>query len=141
MPILQFHPFSSAVDATFWTALAGLKIDSMKLSSERVPITAFYSFTSSQKLPALCCLSSKSFGAGLELSQDIAMAGSLWNTNTIEDFSNIDKTALIAAEAAVIWDAIRTGTALSNPDILNSFIVISFADLKRYKFDCSMIAN
>lgn len=42
MPIVQFAPFSSLVQPTFWHELTRLKIDVLKLSDESVPITATY---------------------------------------------------------------------------------------------------
>lgn len=39
-----------------------------------------------------------------------------------------------ALKAAQIWDAIRDGTIYSCPSLLASFIIICFADLKKYKF-------
>ena len=33
-----------------------------------------------------------------------------------------------------IWTAIRDGSALADPSLLNSFVLLTFADLKRFKF-------
>lgn len=74
------------------------------------------------------------------------------NVNTIEDYRNVDKTALLtqagrtvhwnhssafasqSLTVAQIWDAIEDGTIYSCPSLLASFIMICFADLKKYKF-------
>ncbi|KAL8953528.1 MAG: hypothetical protein Q9222_000632 [Ikaeria aurantiellina] len=56
------------------------------------------------------------------------------NVNTIEDYRNLDKTALLTQAGRTIWDAINDGTIYSCPSLLASFVVISFADLKKYKF-------
>ncbi|KAJ1343897.1 E1-like protein-activating enzyme Gsa7p/Apg7p [Batrachochytrium salamandrivorans] len=41
--VLQYEPFQSAVDTTFWHSLAKNKIDIYKLDDESVPIQGFYS--------------------------------------------------------------------------------------------------
>ncbi len=33
-----------------------------------------------------------------------------------------------------IWTAIRDGSALRDPGLLNSFVLLTFADLKRFRF-------
>uniref|UniRef100_A0A3Q3ARG7 Ubiquitin-like modifier-activating enzyme ATG7 n=1 Tax=Kryptolebias marmoratus TaxID=37003 RepID=A0A3Q3ARG7_KRYMA len=60
--------------------------------------------------------------------------GTLYNTNTLDAFKNTDKKALLEKEAAEIWDAIQSGAALKNPSILCRFILLTFADLKKYHF-------
>lgn len=40
--VLQFIPFSSSIDPTFWHALTKLKIDVLKLRDQPVPIQAWY---------------------------------------------------------------------------------------------------
>ena len=42
MPIIQFQPFSSIVQPSFWHALTNLKIDVLRLSDAAVPIQASY---------------------------------------------------------------------------------------------------
>ncbi|MED6253213.1 Autophagy protein 7, partial [Ataeniobius toweri] len=58
----------------------------------------------------------------------------LYNTNTLDAFKATDKKALLEKEAKEIWDAIQTGAALKNPSILCRFILLTFADLKKYHF-------
>lgn len=60
--------------------------------------------------------------------------GFIKNVNTIEEFTNTDKNAMIRKAGEQIWDAIRDGTIYSIPSLLSSFKVLSFADLKKYKF-------
>ena len=42
MPIVQFAPFSSLVQPSFWHELTNLKIDVLRLSDETLPISAVY---------------------------------------------------------------------------------------------------
>ncbi|KAL8903565.1 MAG: hypothetical protein Q9207_003840 [Kuettlingeria erythrocarpa] len=60
--------------------------------------------------------------------------GMIKNVNTIEDYRNLDKNAILAQAGRTIWDAIRDGTIYSCPSLLASFVVVCFADLKKYKF-------
>lgn len=43
MPIVQFAPFSSLVEPSFWHALTNLKIDVLRLSDDAIDLTASYS--------------------------------------------------------------------------------------------------
>ncbi|KAL8779871.1 MAG: hypothetical protein Q9213_006741 [Squamulea squamosa] len=60
--------------------------------------------------------------------------GMIKNVNTIEAYRNLDKTAILTQAGRTIWDAIRDGTIYSCPSLLASFVVLSYADLKKYKF-------
>lgn len=80
--------------------------------------------------------------------------GVLHNKNTIEDFRNCDKIALMKDEGRKIWDSIIDGSCLENPSLFARFFVLSFAvrnsvtllrnqyvdflsllqDIKKYKF-------
>ena len=61
----------------------------------------------------------------------VAATGSLKNFNTIEDFKNADKSALFTAVADEIWSSITVDKSTA---LLNRFLVITFADLKKYKY-------
>lgn len=43
MPIVQFAPFSSLVEPSFWHALTNLKIDVLRLSDDAVDLSGSYS--------------------------------------------------------------------------------------------------
>ncbi|XP_042303406.1 ubiquitin-like modifier-activating enzyme ATG7 [Sceloporus undulatus] len=60
--------------------------------------------------------------------------GMLYNTNTLESFKSCDKKFLLDQAAIEIWDAIISGDAVENPVLLNKFLLLTFADLKRYRF-------
>lgn len=77
----------------------------------------------------------------------IPVLGSLKNFNTIEDFKAADKAALFNAEAQKVWSFyISTSYISLIPQIwdhilasrdtssLNRFLIIAFADLKKYKY-------
>ena len=46
----------------------------------------------------------------------------------------MDKKALLDQHGAKVWDAITSGEALSNPKLLNPFVLCTFADLKKHTF-------
>ncbi|GKA47337.1 ubiquitin-like modifier-activating enzyme ATG7 [Tanacetum coccineum] len=60
--------------------------------------------------------------------------GILYNTNTLEGFHALDKQGLLKSEAKKIWEDIRSGKADEDSSVLSRFLVISFADLKKFNF-------
>lgn len=60
--------------------------------------------------------------------------GMIKNFNTIEEFKKADKSAMLHQAAKSIWDGIKDGSIFSVPSLLSSFIILSFADLKKYHF-------
>ncbi|OAJ39464.1 E1-like protein-activating enzyme Gsa7p/Apg7p [Batrachochytrium dendrobatidis JEL423] len=143
--ILQYEPFQSAVDATFWHTLGSNKINLYKLDDASVPIQGFYSSggayyhinsSHSDALPSRLCVSSTSFSKIQRQpdSRSCIVPGVLKNTNTIEDFKSVDKNSLIKTVSLEIWQDILSGAAVADPTLLNKFLLLTFADLKKYKF-------
>ncbi|PFX29993.1 Ubiquitin-like modifier-activating enzyme ATG7 [Stylophora pistillata] len=62
------------------------------------------------------------------------MQGTLINTNTIEAFRTYNKMELIQSFGQKIWDTVKSGKALEDPSVLCQFVLMTFADLKKYKF-------
>lgn len=62
------------------------------------------------------------------------MQGTLINTNTIEAFRTYNKMELIQSFGQEIWDTVKSGKALEDPSVLCQFVLMTFADLKKYKF-------
>ncbi|GAO19463.1 hypothetical protein UVI_02064170 [Ustilaginoidea virens] len=52
------------------------------------------------------------------------------------DYDKLDDSArnVLGLYEARIWDAINDGTIYSVPSLLSSFVILSYADLKKYKF-------
>lgn len=63
----------------------------------------------------------------------ITFKGHLTNFNTIEDFKKVDKPALFNKHAQAIWLAITRANSPTLQD-LNPFFLLTFADLKKFKF-------
>eukprot|EP01114_Cavostelium_apophysatum_P021406 TRINITY_DN7457_c0_g1_i3.p1 TRINITY_DN7457_c0_g1~~TRINITY_DN7457_c0_g1_i3.p1 ORF type:complete len:569 (-),score=161.84 TRINITY_DN7457_c0_g1_i3:54-1760(-) len=49
-------------------------------------------------------------------------------------FRDLDKVKLFNATAEQIWKDIVSGAAIANPTLLSRFLLISYADIKKYKF-------
>ncbi|KAI9736810.1 MAG: Autophagy protein 7 [Claussenomyces sp. TS43310] len=143
---LQYAPFESQIELPFYSALSSLKIDHDRLDDSARPVLGLYEPAISSAQDRSCRMQV----LGNALTSDTVTAGcvradgKIKNVNTIEDFKNMDKTAMLqttgkqvsAAEEIKypIWDAINDGTIYSVPSLLSSFTILSFADLKKYKF-------
>ncbi|KAI9356997.1 hypothetical protein DFJ73DRAFT_821772 [Zopfochytrium polystomum] len=150
--LVQFEPLSSAVDAIFWHQLSEKKVDLFRLDDSAKPIDGYYVLGGTQggqaqsgnaspqvgtsgSYPPRLCLGLSAFGDQLS-DQPIGFRspGTLRNLNTIEDFKGLDKAATLKQVAQQIWDGIVSGSALNDPSVLTSFLLVTFADLKKYKF-------
>ncbi|KAF9942943.1 Autophagy protein 7 [Mortierella alpina] len=149
--LLQFHPWASAVEAPFWQVLTQRKMDIFKLDDSHKPVLGYYSTGQQVRvpgkdttiaLPARLCLGTGAFPDEQDSEHvhtrnpafTFPAPGIIKNTNTIEDFKAIDKTALFKMVVDQIWDDITSGRAVSDPKLLNRFLLLTFADLKKFKF-------
>ncbi|XP_010481518.1 PREDICTED: ubiquitin-like modifier-activating enzyme atg7 [Camelina sativa] len=141
--VLQFAPLYSSVDEGFWHSFSSLKLDKLGIDDSPIPITGFYGPCSHPQVSNHLTLLSES----LPLDEQSLIAstshgnrnkcpvpGIMYNTNTLESFNKLDKQSLLKAEANKIWDDIQSGKALEDPAVLSRFLVISFADLKKWSF-------
>ncbi|XP_034962109.1 ubiquitin-like modifier-activating enzyme ATG7 [Zootoca vivipara] len=134
-PKLQFVPFSSALDAGFWHELTQKKLNEYKLDETPKAIRGYYYNGDPAGMPARLTLEFSAFDMNAPTPAHCCPAiGTLYNTNTLEAFKSCDKKLLLEQAANKIWDAITSGTAVENPVLLNRFILLTFADLKRYRF-------
>ncbi|TVY92126.1 Ubiquitin-like modifier-activating enzyme [Lachnellula willkommii] len=132
---LKFAPFGSEIELPFYTALSQSKIDHDKLDDSARTVLGLYEPRSTA--PEDSC---RMRVLGNALNSDdvppnhIRAEGKIKNLNTIEDFKNINKPAILETAARQIWDAINDGTIYSIPSLLSSFSILSFANLKKYTF-------
>ncbi|CAG9943913.1 unnamed protein product [Clonostachys rosea f. rosea IK726] len=132
---LQFATFSSEIELPFYSALFASKLDYDKLDDSARGVLGLYEPRledpdSSCKMQIL--------GNALT-NQDVPLGaaraeGIIKNVNTLEGFKNTDKSAMIKQAGRQIWDAINDGSIYSVPSLLSSFVILSYADLKKYKF-------
>ncbi|KAK6932667.1 THIF-type NAD/FAD binding fold [Dillenia turbinata] len=143
--VLQFAPFQSLVDEGFWHRLSSLKLNTLGIDDSPISITGFYAPCSHPNVSNHLTLLSES----LPMDQDdklsvsaiirgnrnrCSVPGILYNTNTIESFHALDKQSLLKAEAKKIWEDIHSGKAEEDSAVLSRFLLISFADLKKWSF-------
>ncbi|KAI9320180.1 E1-like protein-activating enzyme Gsa7p/Apg7p [Dichotomocladium elegans] len=130
-PILQFAPFASAVDAAFWQELATRKLNVLKLSDEPQPLLAYYATGQPPRSET-----GKRLMRHVQFSPPytFGVQGTLLNTNTLEEFKRPDTLKLFRRATEKLWQTIQTKEALEHPAMLSEFIMVAFADLKKYKF-------
>ncbi|XP_025070949.1 ubiquitin-like modifier-activating enzyme ATG7 isoform X9 [Alligator sinensis] len=132
---LQFVPFTSALDARFWHELTQKKLNEYRLDESPKVIKGYYYNGDPVGLPARLTLEFSAFDVNAVTPARCCPAiGTLYNTNTFESFKSCDKKLLLEKAANEIWEAIKSGTALENPMLLNKFMLLTFADLKKYHF-------
>ncbi|XP_075039277.1 ubiquitin-like modifier-activating enzyme ATG7 [Mixophyes fleayi] len=132
---LQFVPFSSALDAGFWHELTQKKLNEYRLDETAKVIKGYYYNGDPPGLPSRLTLEFSAFDKnGPTPARCCPAVGSLYNTNTLDSFKSCDKKALLEQAANEIWDAIKSGAALDDPVLLNKFLLVTFADLKKYWF-------
>ncbi|KAK4259637.1 hypothetical protein QN277_005949 [Acacia crassicarpa] len=144
-PLLQFAPMQSLVDEGFWHRLSSLKLNKLGIDDSPIPINGFYAPCSHSQISNHLTLLAESLPSESNESllapdtsrgnrNKCSVPGILYNTNTVESFHALDKQNLLKAEASKIWEDIQTGNAVEDPAILSRFLLISFADLKKWTF-------
>ncbi|KAE8891917.1 Ubiquitin-like modifier-activating enzyme [Phytophthora fragariae] len=143
--VLKFQPWNSAPDVSFWQTLTSLKLDKFQLDDQAQAVTGYFTPGRSQNVPARFTIDESAFptaeGAQTD-SRDTDRAryewgapGLLFNTNTLEAFKSLDKAKLLKEAGDKILDLVlsdeRGGVSI---DHLNSFVLITFADLKKHSF-------
>ncbi|XP_025070948.1 ubiquitin-like modifier-activating enzyme ATG7 isoform X8 [Alligator sinensis] len=125
---LQFVPFTSALDARFWHELTQKKLNEYRLDESPKVIKGYYYNGDPVGLPARLTLEFSAFDVNAVTPARCCPAiGTLYNTNTFESFKSCDKKLLLEKAANEIWEAIKSGTALENPMLLNKFMLLTFA--------------
>lgn len=147
-PNLMFGAPRSSIEIGFWEELYSRKLDTLKLNSAKVTISAELSVGGSLDAQSILVnkdsfsktstgpVSSTPVGSISSSAQENIIRGSLWNVNTIEEFKDLDKRKCLE-ELGVehIWNrAILREEAIENPALLFYFLLLTFADLKTYKF-------
>tara|TARA_B110000977_G_scaffold66340_2_gene90257 strand:+ start:18175 stop:20286 length:2112 start_codon:yes stop_codon:yes gene_type:complete len=138
--VLKFEPWQSAVDPGFWAELARRKLDTFGLSEVEVPIHAKFRASSHAEVSSPVSLDKHAFDDWSVVANDasatghLKLPGTLRNVNTFERFKEMDRKEMLDSSCGKIWNAVANGDALTNPNVLNSFTLLTFADLKKWHF-------
>ncbi|KAJ2559257.1 Autophagy protein 7 [Coemansia sp. RSA 1933] len=154
--ILRFEPFASTIEPEFWAGLAQHKLHSAQLDTARTAVRGEYAggrrhalrggaSEEAQRLAVPARLrisqdawgsSSNNIGAKTERVDDkvVGVEGFVYNTNTVEEFKRRDKGELLREAGAAVLEAVRSGRATRVPELLWPFALLSYADLKKYRF-------
>ena len=134
---MQYVPLASDIEIPFYASLASHKINHDKLDDSARKLLGLYEIRATDAKEHSCrmqvranALTSDEVPVGLYRAE-----GMIKNVNTIEEYRSINKLNMIQQAGKTIWDAINDGTVYSCPSLLASFLVLSFADLKKYKFN------
>ncbi|ETW02791.1 E1-like protein-activating enzyme Gsa7p/Apg7p, variant [Aphanomyces invadans] len=133
--LLQFQPFTSSPNVSFFQKLAQLKLDTYQLSDAAQDITGSFELNSHSSVPPRFLVHDTSFGfdaASLpnRCKHEWTVPGVLINTNTLEDFKNLDKGSLLDNAKSRILHAIESYDSTS----LQTFVLCTFADLKTHTY-------
>ncbi|KAL4102181.1 hypothetical protein PRIC1_005929 [Phytophthora ramorum] len=143
--VLKFQPWNSAPDVSFWQTLTSLKLDKFQLDDQAQRITGYFTPGRSENVPARFTIDESAFPNAEGTQRDgrdtdraryeWQAPGLLYNTNTLEAFKKLDKAKLLRDAGEKILDLVLEG---GNEDVsidhLNSFVLITFADLKKHSF-------
>jgi len=137
MEALKFVPFTSSLHPGFWTELTKVKLEVAGLNEE--PVEIIGTFTNSDPpggaLQPRLSVEWNAFDKEIETNWNhFSVKGTVTVKNTIEAFKSEDKAAFIKSEGVKIWKIITDGSWLENPEELNKFSVLMFADLKKFMF-------
>ncbi|KAJ8932784.1 hypothetical protein NQ314_014488 [Rhamnusium bicolor] len=134
---LSYVQLSSSINPSFWNKFTELKLNLDKLDETQHSIWGYFSIILANKectVPVLE-VDSTSFNQKFN-GQNIYLPfhGKLLNKNTIEKFKDCNKMDIINEEGKLLYQRIRNGCVLLDPSLLNCFLVLSFADLKKYHY-------
>ena len=133
---LKFCPPQTFIEPSFWEELYQRKLNVYKLSAENESLNVCYTCSDGQRSEAFL-LDRGSFDDSDNYdhgSGKVRVQGTLTNVNTVEEFKNFDKKKLLDDCAAEIWRHILTLEAVRDPTLLQRFVLLTFADLKSYRF-------
>lgn len=143
--LIEYYPFSTVIDFSFWHELSRLKLEKLGLKQEPVDIVAKWHVEYQSALPSLVKLSYDSFTTFEEIKQKSAndedqhLYGQLIIFNKLEDFTKSDKRQLIIDHGEIIWTALTdVGKQQEVDDNLEYYLcrlfMIVYADLKKYNY-------
>ena len=133
---MQYVPFASDIEIPFYASLASHKINHDKLDTSARRLLGLYEIRPADAKEHSCRMQIHANALTTDETpiNTYRAEGIIKNVNTIEDYKAIDKPVFLQQAGKTIWDAINDGSIFSCPSLLASFVMISFADLKKYRF-------
>lgn len=131
--LLQFMQFSIALDHGFWHKLTQLKLEVYKTDDKPVTLFGYYSNNTTTGKPSLTVDSSALESSYVTPPHNFTSHGVLRNFNTVEDFQNCDMKELLHEQGYKILEDITSGRSIDDPSLLASFLLVTYADLKKYR--------
>lgn len=126
-------PLESFLDTSFFQELSRLKLEEQKLDTTVIPLVTSLNLTqippTSNSAHLFLDKGSFSLTNGKLEHGRIAIRGRLHNYNTLEEFKSLNKEEFLAEEANLLMELGK-----KNINDALGFSIISFADLKKYKF-------
>ncbi|KAH7282053.1 hypothetical protein KP509_35G010000 [Ceratopteris richardii] len=141
--MLKFELWKGSVKEDFWHRLVALKLDVYRLDDKPLEIRGYFAPSLHQNYLQLryeSFHSESNIGSGsatdhgIGSSMQCSVPGTLYNANTKEEFAAFDKRTLMNKEAEKLWNDICSSKAIEDCTLLNRFFVISYADLKKWRF-------
>ncbi|WRT65053.1 E1-like protein-activating enzyme Gsa7p/Apg7p [Kwoniella shivajii] len=140
MPVLQFQPLNSQPTPSFWTALTSRKLDDFKLDDSTQSIAGWleegreivdnHMRMTDQQTTNIGVDGSVTVGGNAFGQDSIKVQGVLKMFNTIEEFRQTGiKKELFGSLVDMILDSFT-----SNEPVLNPFLLVTYADLKKYTY-------
>lgn len=131
-PLSYAAPIQSFLDTSFFQELSRLKLDVLKLDARGQPLYTKLDLQnvprSSKRVPLY--LNSQSFDEEvINFPRGVPFLGMIHNFNVLEEFKTLDKQGFLEEKAREQWDK---GIKDINKSV--GFYVISFADLKKYRY-------
>ncbi|RUS69787.1 hypothetical protein EGW08_022454 [Elysia chlorotica] len=135
MSVVRYAPFASSVDPGFWHKLSAKKLDEYGLDDSARCIHGFYTNGSAAGIAPFVTVDHSAFSSEwAPPRRSFTANGVLYVINTIDKFKDMDKKALLVTESNKLWENIKTGAVLQSPEKLCPFVLLTFADLKKYHF-------
>lgn len=138
---MMYAPPVSYVDSSFFIGLSALKLNVLKLDTSYQQVIGYYNYTSlGSDQPPSINVSDTGLKDSTELITQLPLksyfltTGKLFNVNSIEEFKNVNKKDLLTEAALTIWKKIKDKSFIMDPTVLSNFMILSYADLKKYKF-------
>lgn len=97
----------------------------------------YYEVVGHRDVPSRFNVGSESFNENIECGVNgrFCIAGHLYNTNTANEFRELDKMGILRESMNEVWSSILDKSILEKEgELLNTFVLCTFSDLKKHSF-------